>query len=193
MASKKALVPIGNGSEEWEAVTIIDVLRRAGTDVCVASVEDSLEVTCSRRVKIVADANIADVTTKDFDLIALPGGMPGAERLRDSKELIQLLRQQKGEGKLYAAICASPAVVFEHHGLIEGRPATAFPAFCDKLTNKESVEDRVVKADNLITSRGPGTAMEFALQLVAALHGLEKAREVAKATVPFEGWDKYIK
>lgn len=83
--------------------------------------------------------------------------------------------------------------LFHVPGLIEGRPATAFPAFCDKLANKESVEDRVVKADNLITSRGPGTAMEFALQLVAALHGLEKAREVAKATVPFEGWDKYIK
>lgn len=83
--------------------------------------------------------------------------------------------------------------LFHVPGLIEGRPATAFPAFCDKLTNKERVEDRVVKTDNLITSRGPGTAMEFALQLVAALHGLDKAREVAKATVPFEGWDKYIK
>ena len=82
MASKKALVPIGNGSEEWEAVTIIDVLRRAGTDVCVASVEDSLEVTCSRRVKIVADANIADISTKDFDLIALPVTSLGGVRAR---------------------------------------------------------------------------------------------------------------
>lgn len=78
-------------------------------------------------------------------------------------------------------------------GLIEGRPATAFPAFVSKLSNKEDVEDRVVKSDNLVTSRGPGTAMEFALQLVASLYGFDKAKEVAKATVPFEGWDKFIR
>ena len=125
--SKKALVVIADGSEELEAVTIIDVLVRAGTDVTVASVGEK-QIAASRGVKIVADALIGDCRDKEYDLIALPGGLPGAEHLRDCGELIEMLKEQRLAGRFYAAICASPAVVFQHHGLLEGKTATGYPS-----------------------------------------------------------------
>ena len=176
--SRKVLVPIADGSEEIEAVCIIDVLRRAGALVTVASV-DGLQITGSRGVKLVADRLISDCSDA-YDLIALPGGMPGAEHLRDSKELAVMLRLQKQEGRLYAAICASPAVVFEHHGLLDQRRATCHPSFVHLLQNREAVDSRVVVAGECVTSRGPGTALEFALKLVELLYGVDKARDVAE-------------
>jgi 4-methyl-5(b-hydroxyethyl)-thiazole monophosphate biosynthesis len=175
--SKKVLIPIADGSEEIEAVCIIDILRRAGVDVVVASVDD-LQITASRGVKIVADAFISECTEEIFDLIALPGGMPGAEHLRDSYELVDMLKKQKQAGRLYAAICASPAVVFQPHGLLEGKKATCHPGRKDTLENKEAADFRVVVDGNCITSQGPGTAMEFALKLVELLLGPGKMKEV---------------
>ncbi|KAK9794647.1 hypothetical protein WJX73_008878 [Symbiochloris irregularis] len=177
--TKTVLVPVGNGSEEMEAVILIDVLRRAGADVTVASVESDLEVVCSRKVKLVADKLIGDVANDKFDLIALPGGMPGAERLRDNMQLDALLQQQAMSGSLCSAMCAAPAVVLESKGLLAGRKATAHPAFVDTLTDPSDAEKRVVVDGNLVTSRGPGTAIEFALQLVKQLYGEEKAKDVA--------------
>lgn len=176
--SKKVLVPIADGSEEIEAVSIIDVLRRAGAEVTVASV-DSVQVTASRGVRLVADTLIKDCVGKTYDLVVLPGGMPGAEHLRDSPELTEILKLQKKEGRLYGAICASPSVVFQHHGLLEGRKATSHPNFSDSLNRREAVDMRVVVDGNCVTSRGPGTAIEFALTLVELLFGKEKASEVA--------------
>ena len=141
--SKNVLVPIADGTEEIEAVCIIDVLRRAGAQVTVASV-DQLQITASRGVKLVADKRITECLDFTFDLIALPGGMPGAEHLRDSKELTMMLKRQQQEGRLYAAICASPAVVFQHHGLLGQRKATAHPAFVDQLENVDHAESSVV-------------------------------------------------
>ncbi|NOS35116.1 MAG: DJ-1 family protein [Deltaproteobacteria bacterium] len=176
--SKKVLVPVADGCEEIEAVCIIDVLRRASAEVTVASV-DSLEITASRGVKLVADKLIGECADTVYDLIALPGGMPGAEHLRDSAELIAMLKRQQRDGRLYGAICASPAVVFQHHNLLEQRRATTHPGFVDRLENRSAVESRVVVDGNCITSRGPGTAIEFALKLVELLYGHEKAAEVA--------------
>ncbi|GAB4822089.1 hypothetical protein N2152v2_009135 [Parachlorella kessleri] len=192
MAAKKVLVPIGTGSEEMEAVITIDVLRRAGAEVIVASVEGSREVECSRKVRILADKLIQDCANDAWDLIALPGGMPGAERLRDSSVLIDLLSKQKSQDKLHAAICASPAVAFETHGLLKGKKATAHPAFEAKLSDQSSVASRVVVDGTLTTSKGPGTAFEFALALVKELYGAEKMREVAGPMVMYEGWDKAL-
>lgn len=177
---KTVLVPIAPGIEEIEAVTIIDVLRRAGAEVVVASVAD-LQVVASRGVKLIADKRIADCVRQTFDLIALPGGMPGAEHLRDSAELVALLKAQQKAGRLYAAICASPAVALQVHGLLEGRQATCYPSMADKLTgsSKASIASRVVVDKNCVTSGGPGTAMEFALKLVELLYGPAKAKEVA--------------
>ncbi len=179
---KQILVPIADGTEEIEAVCIIDVLRRAGASVTVASV-DSLQVTASRGVKLVADCLIKDCTDKVYDLIALPGGMPGAEHLRDSQDLRILLERQQKEGRLYAAICASPVVILQHHGLLKSMNATCHPAFTDTLVNIEAVETRVVVDGICITSRGPGTAIEFALKLVECLYGKEKAGEIAEPMV----------
>jgi 4-methyl-5(b-hydroxyethyl)-thiazole monophosphate biosynthesis len=176
--SKQVLVPIADGSEEIEAVCIIDVLRRAGAEVTVASV-DSLQVTASRGVRLVADTLIRECSGKTYDLVALPGGMPGAEHLRDSSELTEILKLQKKEGRLYGAICASPAVVFQHHGLLDGRKATSHPNFSGSLEHREAINSRVVVDGNCVTSRGPGTAIEFALMLVELLLGKEKALEVA--------------
>jgi len=116
-------------------------------------------------------------------LIALPGGMPGAEYLRDCKVLIEMLKKQNEAGRFYAAICASPAVVLEHHGLLARKKATCFPSLQDKLKNKEAVSQRVVADGNCITSQGAGSALEFALKLVEVLYGAEKSRDLAKTMV----------
>ena len=176
--SKKVLIPIADGIEEIEAVSIIDVLRRAGAEVTVASVA-KLQVTASRGVKLVADKLISQCAGETYDLIALPGGMPGAEHLRDSKPLEAMLKKQDKESRHLAAICASPAVVLLHHGLLGQRRATCHPNFVEKLPNAEAVESRVVVDGNLVTSRGPGTALEFALKLVELLFGKEKAEQTA--------------
>lgn len=176
---KKVLVPIADGIEEIEAVCIIDVMRRAGAEVTVASVT-GLEVTASRGVNLVADRSITDCLDETFDLIALPGGMPGAEHLRDSEALRRLLVDQKEKGRLFAAICASPVVVLEHHGLLAGYRATCHPVFVDSLNNKDAVKERVVVDGACVTSRGPGTALEFSIKLVEMLFGFEKAVDVAE-------------
>lgn len=176
--SKKVLVPIADGSEEIEAVCIIDILRRAGAKVTVASV-GALDIVASRNIKITADTSIADCINETYDLIALPGGLPGADNLRDCYELTQLLKEQKQAGRLYAAICASPAVILAHHGLIKDRKATCYPSMLDKLTNP--VEQQVVVDGNCITSQGVGTAIAFSLKLVELLFDYEKAKEVASA------------
>jgi 4-methyl-5(b-hydroxyethyl)-thiazole monophosphate biosynthesis len=178
--AKKVLVPIADGSEEIEAVCMIDTLRRGGAELTVASV-GSLQVTASRGVKIVADARMADCVGRTYDCIALPGGMPGAEHLRDSAELIGMLKTQKQAGRLYAAICASPAVALRPHGLLDGVRATCFPAFRDRLDPAYASDERVVVDGNCVTSQGPGTAIEFALKLVELLFGSPKADEVAAA------------
>ncbi len=176
--SKKVLVPISDGVEEIEVMTIIDVLRRAGAEVTVASVGDDLAVSASRGVKLVADAPISVCADEQYDLIALAGGMPGAEHLRDCPELIDLLKAQKQSGRYYAAICASPAVVLAHHNLLNEK-ATCYPAMLEKLGEKAVKDKAVVTDGTCITSQGPGTAMEFALTLTAALFGDQKRKEIA--------------
>ncbi|GAK61017.1 hypothetical protein U27_00915 [Candidatus Vecturithrix granuli] len=176
---KTVLVPIADGTEEIEAVATIDTLRRSGVQVTVASVMDHLEITASRGVKLVADKLISECVHETYDVIALPGGIPGAEHLRDSEELIHMLRQQHQEGRIYAAICASPVVVLQHHGLLQGKKATCHPSFADKLEDRDAVEQRVVVDGNCVTSRAPGTAIEFALKLIELLFGAEHAQKVA--------------
>ena len=181
--NKTVLVPVADGSEELEAVAIIDVLRRAGATVTVASVTGARQITASRGVVIVADTLIEACAEKDYDLVVLPGGIPGAEHLRDSEALIDILKRQKEKRGLFGAICASPAVVLEHHGLLNGHQATCHPVFSDQLTMTDRIDDRVVMDDNCLTSQGPGTAVEFALALVERLYGIAKRNEVAAPMV----------
>ncbi len=176
--AKKVLVPIADGTEEIEAACIIDTLRRAGADVTVASV-DKLQVTASRGVKLVADARIADCASQTYDCIALPGGMPGAEHLRDSAELVAMLKKQKAGGRLYGAICASPAVALLPHGLLDGVKATCYPAMRNRLNPAYASDERVIADGKCVTSQGPATAIEFALKLVELLFGPQEAKDVA--------------
>ncbi|KAL5565205.1 hypothetical protein UlMin_028369 [Ulmus minor] len=181
--SPKVLVPIGNGTEEMEAIMIIDTLRRAKANVVVASVDDKLEILASRKVKLEADVLLDEAAKLSYDLIVLPGGLGGAEAFAKSEKLVNLLKKQSASKRPYGAICASPALVLEPHGLLAGKKATAFPALCNKLSDQSEVDNRVVVDGNLITSRGPGTTIEFALGIVEKLFGREKAIELAKTMV----------
>lgn len=175
--TQKALVPIADGTEEIEAVCIVDTLRRAGVEVTVASV-DRLQVTASRGVKLVADALISDCAGRAYDCIVLPGGMPGAEHLRDSAVLIDMLKKQKAAGRLYGAICASPVVALLPHGLLDGIKATCYPSMRSQISPTLARNERVVVDGNCVTSQGPATAIEFALKLIELLLGPQKAKDV---------------
>lgn len=173
---KRVLVPLAEGFEELEAVTVIDILRRAGLDVVVASLAES-PVTGSHGIRVAADTPLAALAEQDFDMIALPGGMPGAQHLKDDPRIAAILKRLHGRGRPVAAICAAP-MVLASAGLLEGRRATSFPGFLDGAANT-TVEDEAVVADRgVITSRGPGTALDFALALVEALKGPDVRRAV---------------
>lgn len=180
ISSKHVLVAVATGTEEMEAIIAADCLVRAGAKVCIASTESSLTVVCSRGVKITADALIAEVSTLPFDLIIIPGGMPGATNLRASTALCNMLRRQNSESKPVAAICAAPAVVLGSLGILDGKTATCYPAAKFISTLPSHVSDRVYVDGNVITSQGPGTSFAFAIKLIEVLFGEEKAQAVAK-------------
>lgn len=188
MTTKRVLVPIADGTEELEAVALIDILRRAGAEVTVASIMSGRQITGSRGVRLVGDARISECEQTPFDLVVLPGGMPGARQLRDSEILTRILMRQAKEKRLYGAICASPVVVLAHHGLLDGKRATCHPEFIEGLPVQTHVTQTVVADGNCITSRGAGTAVPFALFLVERLFGEEKRREVALSMVLSEGF-----
>ena len=172
-------MPVADGSEELEAVAIVDVLRRTGARVVFASA-DGLQITGSKGVKLIADCLLTECLDGIYDLIVLPGGMPGAEHLRDAKGLTAMLQRQRDEGRFYAAICCAPMVVFHPHGLLEGHRFTCHPNFTDLMKDPKPVDEPVVVDGNLVTSRGAGTAVEFALTLVELLYGRQKRNEVAQ-------------
>ena len=181
-ASVRVLVPIADGSEEIETVCIADTLVRAGAAVTICSVSSDTQVTCSRGVKIVADEKIDTLAAKEWDAIAIPGGMPGAKNIAESAPFVEILKSHVAAGKLTGAVCAAPAVVLAGHGLIPADAAcTSHPGFAEKLAGFPGgcSEQRVVISGNIVTSRGPGTSIEFALALAAKLFGDEKSAAVA--------------
>lgn len=178
--NKKILVPLAEGFEMLEALSVVDVFRRAGADVDLAAVGDNLQVTSSHQVKVMADIALADCVGKNYDLIVLPGGIPGAQNLQQSSILATLLKKQNSENRLYGAICAAPALVLEYHGLLEGKSATCHPGFIDKLKSRSHVSERVVVDKNCVTSKGAGTSIEFALELLGLLLGEQQKKAVAK-------------
>ena len=174
---KTALVILAEGFEEVEAIAPIDVLRRAGVRVTLAGV-NSLTVKGSRNIGVQADALLRDI--KDLpDAVILPGGLPGAANLAKSVEVTKLIKQMNAAGKLVAAICAAPAAVLAPLGILDGKKATCYPGcetdFSGKIGHSK---ERVVVDGNIITSQGPGTALEFALLIAARLVGQEMADTV---------------
>lgn len=176
-ANCRVLVAVANGTEEMECVIVSDVLRRAKIDVVIASVEPSRSICASRGVTIVADVLLEEVADEEFDAVVVPGGMPGAEALRDSDAMRRVLEAAAKRNAIIAAICAAPAVVLQPMGLLDGARATCHPAFASKLPSCEDVA--VVEDGARITSRGPGTAFAFALAIVRRLAGEDVADEVA--------------
>jgi 4-methyl-5(b-hydroxyethyl)-thiazole monophosphate biosynthesis len=176
----RVLVPLAEGFEEIEAVTVVDLLRRAGIEVDTASLAGA-HVTGSHGIRIDADIALADADAAAYDMIVLPGGMPGAEHLKSDPRVIDLLRRFAASGRYTAAICAAPGVL-AHAGLLEGRSATSFPGFLrpDSAPGLELSDAAVVVDGTVITSRGPGTSIEFALALVELLAGRETAVAVAE-------------
>ncbi len=171
----KVLVLLADGTEEMEVTITVDILRRGGAEVVLAGLEGPDPVTCSRGLRIVPDQALADVRADTFDMIVLPGGLDGTERFCGSAELGRLLSEQEQQGRWIAAVCAAPKALVTH-GIGGGKAMTSHPSVQDAVAGHGSLsQQRVVHADKLITSQGPGTAFEFALALVAQLRGQDVA------------------
>ncbi|MFY9074452.1 DJ-1 family protein [Malaciobacter mytili] len=172
----KILVPISNGFEEIEAISIIDICRRADIEVVIAALEE-LETVGSHNIKIIADCKIEEVKAQEFEMIVLPGGLPNAFTLAENSYVQALLKQMKSENKYIGAICAAPYALNKAEVLNENY--TCYPSFEQKIRLEGyHNEDAVVIDGKVITSRGPATATRFALELVRALKGDEVFKSV---------------
>lgn len=178
MVGKKVAVLFADGFEEIEALSVVDYLRRAEITVDMISIKDQLEVKGSHAIKLICDLKLSEID-QDYDAVVLPGGLPGAEYLRDSVEVISFVQKMNQAEKIVAAICAAP-IGLERAGLTKGKVGTSYPGFEDQLSFDTYKEDIVVQDGNLITARGPATAVYFALKLIEVLAGKAKADEVAE-------------
>ncbi len=173
---RNVLIPLAPGFEEIETLTVVDVLRRAGAKVTLAGTEAGL-IEGSRGVQVNPDALLETVADQEFDLIVVPGGQPGTTNLQQNPTIISILQNMSKAEKPIAAICAAP-LVLQQAGLLESRTTTSHPSVTGQLNNITYSEERVVVDGNIITSRAPGTAMEFALKLVEILSGPERVEKV---------------
>ncbi|BAP58079.1 protease [Thioploca ingrica] len=177
------LVPLAQGCEELEAVTIIDLLRRAKITVVTAGLDEN-PVKASRGVVLIPDTTLDKAIQQDFDMIVLPGGLPGADNLNNDPRIHPLLKKMHQQGKYTAAICAAPKVL-AHAGLLANKSATSYPGVLEHMNipQLQFIAAPVIKDGSVITSRGPGTAIDFALELIATLVGSEIRDQVESALV----------
>jgi len=177
------LVPLAQGCEELEAVTIVDLLRRAGVAVITAGLDDQ-PVLASRGVRLLPDTTLDEALRQDYDMVVLPGGAGGSDHLDRDPRIQELIIKMVDRGRYVAAICAAPKVL-ANAGLLRGKRATSYPGILDKmgLQDVDLSQDAVVKDGNVITSRGPGTAIDFALSLIEVLASKDKRDEVERALV----------
>lgn len=171
---------MARGCEELEAVTLTNIFRRAGFEVVTAGLEsENGVVKCARGTVILPDTTLAQAITGNYDLVVLPGGQPGTDNLLRDERIIQLVQEMQSQGRYVAAICAAPMVLGKA-GVLQGKSATSYPGCLDKmrLPGVNYLEDAVVVDGKVITSKGPGTAMDFALQLVEILAGSELRKRV---------------
>ncbi len=182
------LIPVADGCDAIEAVTFVDILVRSGAHVALASVEDD-RIRMNGGVNLWTDIRLEECVPHNYDMVAIPGGMPGAERLRDCKPLKTILERHVTENRFLAATGASPVVVLQHHGLLRGRAATCHPSFVSHLTNKERIPARLVVDGTCVTAAGAGAALACALTLVEMMCGgaiaLQIARDLAMPMSPF--------
>lgn len=176
---KSVAVLLAPGFEEIEAITVIDVLRRADIQVTVAGLSKG-EITGSHQITVRPDRTLDEIRPEGFDMVVLPGGLPGTDHLRADPRVRTFVQQMAGAGKHTCAICAAPTVLKEA-GVAEGKSVTSHPIVREDLKGLDYREDRVVVDGSVVTSRGAGTAMAFALELVRILAGPEKADLLAQA------------
>ena len=178
MATPRILVPLAQGCEELEAVTITDLLTRAEFEVVTAGLDDQ-PVIASRGMVLMPSTTMQAVMSEAFDMMVLPGGLPGANHLRDNRLVQQKLKEMAAEDKYIAAICAAPQALASA-GLLDNKTATGYPGVLDKLniTGLQLSKSPVVIDGNVVTSQGPGTAMDFALSLIELIAGSEKRQQV---------------
>lgn len=183
---KSVCVFLANGLEECEGLIVIDVLRRAGVTVTTASIHEETLITSSHQIQFYADALAKDLTMDSFDMVVLPGGLGGTNNLKASALVAETVTAFAArEDKTVAAICAAPSVLGEL-GLLAGKKATCFPGFEDKLSGAIATGEAVTEDGNIITGKGMGAAIPFALHLVARLLGEDKAKEIgAQIQYPF--------
>ena len=174
----RVLIPLANGCEELEAVTIIDLLRRAGIEVVTAGLNDG-PIKASRGVVLIPDRSLDEVLGEEFDMIVLPGGLPGADHLDADPRIHALLQRMAEKDRYTAAICAAPKVLL-NAGLLDGRKATAYPGVIEGQLDPgvQLLADPVVTDGRVVTSKGPGTAMDFALTLIELLSGADTRQQV---------------
>ena len=179
----KVLVPLAPGFEEIEAITVIDILRRAGVDVVVAGTQPG-PIEASRKTKHLADCTLDDVRAEDFDMIVLPGGQAGATNLRNDARIQKFIQILQAKNRRIAAICAAPTVLAAY-GVLKDRTATSHPSVRAEVATaaKKISDERVVVDGPIITSQAAGTAMEFAFKLVEILCGPEKAADVNRGVL----------
>lgn len=179
---KKTAILFAEGYEEVEALTVVDLLRRAKIGCDIVALEESDAVTGSHGIRVGADKRLSELDIGEYDGLILPGGMRGVNNLAADERVLALLRDFAGAGKLTAAICAGPTVLAKA-GLLVGRKATCYPGMEDQLTGALPCAEPVVKDGSILTSRGLGTAIPFALALVAYFCGEKQAQALAKAIV----------
>lgn len=174
----KVAILLADGFEEVEAVAPIDVLRRAGVEVIIVGLKKD-PVASARNVKIVPDATIEEINPEELDMVILPGGAGGVEKLKEDPRVEKLIKAMQEKRKFIGAICAAPTALAKF-GILEGKKATVYPSLVEEIKPAQFLNEPVVEDENIITSQGPGTALEFGLRLAERLVGKEKAREVAK-------------
>ena len=184
----RVLVPLAEGFEELEAITVVDLLRRAEIEVVTAGLVDG-PVVASRRTVVVPDVSLASVVDDPFDMVVLPGGQPGANHLNEDSRIHDVLRRLAESGAFVAAICAAP-LVLAHAGLLDGKQVTAFPGTLEPLNQGAFtiVSASVVQDERVITSRGPGTALDFALTLIEILTD-RKTRSAVEEKLQRPDWN----
>lgn len=173
---------MADGCEEIEGLTVVDLVRRAGIEIEMISVSGNDTVTGSHKIAFGTDVKKADADYASYDGIVLPGGMPGTTHLMEDETVNRVIKEFAQDGKLVAAICAAPSVL-GNAGLLEGKTATCYPGVEGKLTGANFVTNSVAKDGNIITSRGLGTAIDFAAEIVAYLLDKDAAKSLKESIV----------
>lgn len=179
---KQVVMLFAEGYEEVEALMTVDLLRRGGVDVKLASITDAMTVCGSHDIRVEMDTTLAQVDLGQMDAILIPGGLQGTMNLGKDDATCQALKDMFEAGKVVGAICAAPSVLGAC-GILQGKRATCYPGFEDKLEGAEFVDEMAVADGNVVTSRGLGTSMEFGFKLLEILVSREKAEEIRKAIV----------